>query len=295
MKLRNASENYVVPPVGRYKFKITASEATQAQSSGAPMIKITGEIREPQQYAGAQFFDNMITDESFKGSGFGKKKLRGLGVPVDSEQEIPDGQIAQHLLGLEGWVDVDHEQIHDKNPSTGEYDVPRWNMENGQRVPANKLVAKGYYTNAVPQTQAPQAQAPQFAAPQAPQGAPQFGAPQMGAPAGAPTFAGGFPAAPGGYPAQGAPQFAPQAPQGAPQQGWTPPGAAIAPQGAPQGYAGAPGAPQGYGAPQFGAPNGSQPAQGGLPWAQPPQGQAPQAEAGAGGGTGGGRGRKKAS
>jgi hypothetical protein len=275
MKLRNASENYVVPPVGRYKAKIMAAEtAISGSGSGAPMIKITGEIREPTQYAGAQFFDNMITDAGYKGAGFGKKKLRGLGVPVDSEEEIQDSQIAANLLGLECWVDLDHEQINDKNPSTGEYDVPRFNMENGQRIPAMKLVPKGYYMSNVGVGAAPQQ-------PQQPQ-APQGFAPAPGFP-GAPQAPQGF--APGGYPGTGAPQgFAPGAPAG-----WTPPGAPQAPQGAPQGV------PQGYapqGAPQGFAPQGY-PAQNGtppaapLPWAQPPQGgQAPQAEAGAGGGRG---------
>lgn len=260
MKLRNASENYIVPPVGRYKFKITASEATNAQSSGAPMIKITGEIREPADYAGAQFFDNMITDEGFKGAGFGKKKLRGLGIPVDSEQEIADAQIATHLLGLEGWVDVDHEQINDKGPS-GEYDQPRWNMENGVRVAANKLVPKGYYTHNVQAApQAPQAQAPvqQLQAPQ-----PQFA--QQPAPA----FAGGFPANPGGFPVAQAPAFAPQAlPQAQAPQGWVPPAGAAAPQA--QGFQGFPGAPAGL--PANGAPAAAP-----LPWAQVPQ-AAPAAE-----------------
>ncbi len=284
MKLRNASENYVVPPIGRYKFKIVATEAANAKSSGAPMIKITGELREPAQFAGAQFFDNMITDDAFGGAGFGKKKLRGLGINVDSEVEVPDAQIANQLLGLEGWVDVDHEQINDKNPSSGAYDVPRFNMENGQRVPANKLVPKGYYTHNVGAQPSAQAQAPQTFVPQA--------QPQLQGYA--PQAQGGFQGAPQGFaPPQG--QFVPQgyAPQGpTAQQGWAPPADQGQFQQAPQGYA-----PQGNLAPQGGfpgfpqAPNGSGPAQGGLPWAQPPQAQQAQPEAGAA--TGGGKRGKK--
>lgn len=288
MKLANANENYIVPPIGRYKSKIVAAEATTAKSSGAPMIKITGEIREPQEYAGAQFFDNMITDESFKGSGFGKKKLRGLGVPVDSAQEIPDSQIAAGLLGLEVYVDVDHEQIMDESVSgSGDYNKPRTQMENGRQVPAMKLVPKGYYTHAVQQgggtggppnfqqpgqfQQPPQQQ--QFQAPpqqqfQQPQ-QPQFGAPQGGwqQPQGVPQPQFGFP----GAQPQVQQQF--QQPQGqVPQQQFQ--------QQPPQQQ-------------QFQAPpqnNGAPPPQQ-LPWAQqPPPQQAPQQEAGAGGGGGG---RKK--
>jgi hypothetical protein len=292
MFLRNTSENFVVPPIGRYKAKITAAEGTvtgnSSKTPGAPMIKITGEIREPIEYASAQFYDNFLTDEriSARGAGIAKKKLRGLGVNVDSEVEVSDQQIVAHLLGLECWVDLDHEQIKDKNPATEEYDQPRFNMENGQRVPAMKLVAKGYYSSNVGVQTAPQGQqhAPQ-GFPQPPQGfAPVPQAPQGFAPQG---YA---PGAPAGY---AAPQM-PQAPQGfAPgaPAGWTPPGQVAAPQGIPQGipqgYAPgfAPGAPAPGYAPGFAPPVNGSPAAAPLPWAQPPQG-APQAEANAGGGRG---------
>lgn len=283
MKLANANENYIVPPIGRYKAKIMASEATAAKSSGAPMIKITGEVREPAEYAGAQFFDNMITDESFKGSGFGKKKLRGLGVNVDSQVEIPDSQIAAQLLGLEVYVDLDHEQIMDDD-GTGNYTKPRFNMENGKQVPANKLVPKGYYTHAVQQAPVsgglPQATQGGFQAPQGFQGAPQGfqqpQAPQFGAPQG------GWQQPPQGF------QQPQQVQQPVPQQQQF--------QGPPQPQFGFPGVPQGQvPQPQFQqpqqqfqpGPNGAQPPQQ-LPWAQQPQQQPqqPQAEAGAGGGGG---------
>ena len=146
MKLANAKENFVIPPIGRHPFRIVKTEtAISTSGTGAPMIKIVGEVR-GEEYGGAQFYDNMITDDAFKGAGFGKKKLRGLGVNVDSTVEISDQEIANNLLGLEGFVDLDHEQIMDESvKKSGNYDTPRWNMENGVRVPANKLVVKAYY------------------------------------------------------------------------------------------------------------------------------------------------------
>lgn len=228
MKLWQANEagNFQAAPAGRYTAKITATEATHAASSGAPMIKITGEIV-GGEHEGKQFFDNMITDQEYKGAGFGKKKLRGLGVNVDIQQDIPDAQIATELLGRQVMVDLDTEPLMDKNDVTGAYDKPRTTIDakTGVQVQVLKNVAKAYYTQSLGgqqgAVQAQQAAAPQYA--------PQQQAPQ------------GF-----------APQGAPQQFQQQPQQGWAPQGAPVpqqqgyappqgfAPQGAPQGAWGAP-------------------------------------------------------
>lgn len=220
MKLKDQDESgdFVIPPIGRYPFKVIASEAktsairnegTPDQKGGSPMITITGEIRD-ENYAGAQFFDNMITDESFKGAGHGKKKLRGLGVNVDSEVEIPDEQIAADLLDHEGFVDIEHEPMMGKD-GNGQYAVPQFKLVDGKSVPKVKLVAKAYYSADLAVAQAaagstlpaPTAPTTQQAAPQGapagfppPQGFPQPGQPvpmpwaqpgqQAGAPNGAP-------------------------------------------------------------------------------------------------------------
>lgn len=110
MKLRNAVEMYEAAPKGRYKVKIVAAE-TQISAKGSPMIKLSVEIREGD-HAGKSCFDYMITDDSFKGAGMAKIKLRGLGVDVDNEQT--DEAVCGQLLGREVMADLDVEQAQTK-------------------------------------------------------------------------------------------------------------------------------------------------------------------------------------
>lgn len=143
--MSKARESMPCPPPATYKARITSAEATTSQSSGTAMIKMSGEITEPEQYAGATFFDNILTDGEAKGAGFGKKKLRGLGQDVDTEgYEKPDEQIAQEILGVETYAEFGNEQIYDKNPATDKYDKPRWDVVNGKQIPVMKLVVKNY-------------------------------------------------------------------------------------------------------------------------------------------------------
>lgn len=148
MKLWNAKEGSDAVPPGRYKAKCTAAEAVISKSTAAsPMISFTGEIIEGE-HAGKVFYDNMITDQDFKGSGIGKKKLRGLGIEVDRPNvEIPDEQLAQMLLNRVFLVDLgDEDSMEETVKGSGNFDKPRMTMVNGVQVRQKKNVVKGYDT-----------------------------------------------------------------------------------------------------------------------------------------------------
>ncbi len=256
MKLKNAQEFADAVPAGRYPAQITQAEAT-ISSGGSPMIKLTGALTEGE-YAGRTFYDNMITDDAFKGAGIGKRKLRGLGIgEVDADVEIADVEICQRLLGLNCLVDLVQEQMMEKD-ANGKYTKGKTALDaNGALVKVMKNVPNAYYTTSVGAVaaqapvlhQAPiQAQAPQQFAPPAQFAQPvqqqyvQPTQPQQFAPQ-APVGQGGFAPNPGqGYaqPMQQAPvqQFIPQAQPQYAQPGFAPQQQAVAPwavQGAPQG------------------------------------------------------------
>jgi hypothetical protein len=257
---------------GRYPVTIVTAEEG-VSSKGDPKISLRGTVDGGEEFArdnGVSFFDHLICRGA--SGAYSKKKLRQLGVPVDSDTPISLDQICAHLTGKRIFADLTNEQAFDKGAS-GDYDVPKMVMdENGKEIRAYSTKATAYYLHNVggqlgapaPQVQAPVQQQgftpppPQMQQQQAPQG---FGPP---------------------------PGFAPQA---GPPQGFPVPQtqAAVAPPGFPQ-----MGTPPGF-APQQAAPNGAPPgfpAQGGMPapWAQQAQSSAPQAEAAP---SGGGRGRGK--
>lgn len=192
------------------------------------MLKLDGEIVDPKEHAGATFSDYLITDGSAKGAGMAKKKLRGLGINVDTDEEIPDSLIAQQILGLQIWVEVGNEpQMSESVKGSGVYDKENrvFDANLNKEVTIQKLTVQAYTRHNVgTKATAPtaQAQAPvqqiqhQIAQPT------QY-APQMQAPQGYPQQA---------YPQQYAPQM--QAPQMQAPQGFVP-GQQAAPQNFPQG------------------------------------------------------------
>src|SRR5574342_249836 len=263
MKLWSAKEGFEAAPIARYRCRLVETGTKNAANTNAPMVTWTGEIIEGP-YAGNQFFDNAITDQDFRGSGFGKKKLRGLGVDVDTPNvEVPDQLVAQQLLGRTALVDLDQEPVMDESvPGSGTYDKPRTtvNPKTGQQIPVMKNVGRNYYPDPAAQVvhQVPQLQpAPQQFA-QAPQPQQALQAPQQFAPP------------------QQAPQQMPQQQAYAPP-GWPAPGApqGFAPPQAPQAQQFAPQAPQGWSPPPQGHPAGQLPPQ--QQFAVPPWGQALQA------------------
>lgn len=227
--MKSASEDFIVPPPGRYESEIVAATPDISKKSGAEMIALQVEIKSPEEYAGVTAYDYLITDGGAKGGGFGKKKLRGLGINVDAtDDDIPNAQICDFLLGKRLWVQYGNEQQMGKD-AKGNYTIPEWRTDpqTGKQLPLMKLTVKEYFTHnvggqgqaagiaAVPQAQqitagdVRQVSAGQFQ-PQAPvfQGQPQ------------------------------APQFNPQQPmygQPPPGQGWAPPAGQVVQGGQLQG------------------------------------------------------------
>lgn len=159
--MSKAREFVAPPPIGTYKSRITSAEA-KPSNAGNAMIKISGEVIEPEEYAGAVFFDNILTDGEAKGAGFGKKKLRGFGYDVDTEGfEKPDEEIATEITGVELYIEFGHKQRMAKNPATEKYDIPMFDTVNGKQVPVMQLEVKNYLgsVNTAPATQAPAAPA----------------------------------------------------------------------------------------------------------------------------------------
>lgn len=158
---KNVSDTqYVTPPPGNYRTKIVAA-TDKVSKTGNTMIEIEVEILEPEQFAGASARDWIITDPTAKGASLAKRKLVGLGVDTDSDEEYPDSVLAQRLLGREVWTTFKHEQRMDKD-SNGGYTVPVYEYVNGQQVPKMNLRVEKYggVVNRAPQ--APSAPAQQF-------------------------------------------------------------------------------------------------------------------------------------
>lgn len=200
--MKSAKEYYTPPPKGKHPAIVTLAEATFSKK-GASMIHLTVTLE--GQYAGEQIEDWAITDGAAKGGGIGKAKLRGLGVDVETDAEIPDEQLAQSLLGRKVFVEVDHEAQMRKNEAGELVTATHFDSTTGQTVTLQRAIAKGYSTVNVGAI----AQAPvqQYAPPQQQYAPQQFQQPQF-------------------QPQAQPQQYAPQA-QYAPQQFAPPPGAPV--------------------------------------------------------------------
>ena len=186
--MKSAKEFYSPPPKGKYPAKIVEAEAGFSKKNESHIRAKVELIDGPGK--GEQADTWIGTDGTTRYGGMGKSKLRGLGVPVDSDAEIPDEQICRDILGRNVIVEIDHEPQMSKGPS-GEYDTPAtfFDPTTGVTHQIYKWVIKGFQTvntgaqiahapQQMPQTQ-------QFAPP-APQ---QFVPPQGG-------FVPGVPGAP---------------------------------------------------------------------------------------------------
>jgi len=148
--MKSASEDFIVPPPGRYESEIVGTECKNSKA-GSAMIHLTVEIKSPEEYSGVQAHDYILTDGTSKGAGMGKKKLRGLGINVDAtDDEIPDEQIAAHLLGQRLWVQYGNEQGNEKD-AKGNYTIPMWRTDpkTGVSLPLMKLNVKEYFQHNV--------------------------------------------------------------------------------------------------------------------------------------------------
>lgn len=247
--MASAQEWIQAPPPGRYPIQLDAVEAGFS-SKGESHFKISGAISDGP-FKGASFFSYIGTDGGTKYGAMGKKHLRALGVPVDSDSEIPDTVIAGKLVGLRLMAECGNEQRQKPLAEGSKEMVPQFELDpkTGQKVAVMNLTIIGYIAQPGFRLDFGQGQ-------QQVQGQPQYQAPQGQQAQGGYAPPPGF-APPQGAPAQyGAPQQAPQqnfapVPQGqtgfAPPPGFAPPQAgyvpAVAPtpwNGAPQGGPGAP-------------------------------------------------------
>lgn len=215
--MKSAQENqYVVPPAGTYRTRIVAA-TDKISKSGNTMLEIEIEIVEPANFAGTSVRDWIGTDGTTGFGRVGKKKLRGIGVDVDSsDEEIPDSVLAGQILGREIWTTFKQEQRTEESiKGSGNYDKPMFDFVNGQQVPRMQLRVDSYggVINRAPQAPAQQAPVMQSSPAQQQAFQQQF-APQQAAP----QYPQQAQFAPQGYPQQ-APaqqQVAPQFPQFAP-------------------------------------------------------------------------------
>lgn len=241
--MNHAKEFWDAPPPGTYPAVITTAEPGFT-AKGDPKITITVEFTaETGEFAGTSFTDTLMTDGDKKGAGISKRKLRGLGVDVDSGIEIDDRVICQKITGLHVMAKISNEQLNSKDEA-GNYTKPMTRAdETGKLVPVMRAKGEDYAlvnVGARPATHAGAQVAQQPAQqPQQWQGQPQY-VQQVAQ--------------------QPAPQYV-QQPQYAPQ-----PGAPMQPQFAPQS-----GQPM---QPQFGVP----PGMANPPWGNGAQ-QGPPAEA----------------
>lgn len=264
--MKDAQEYSQAAPPGLYPARIVAADATVSKK-GDSMIHLTAEIIAPSPYAGQQADDYLGTDGTTKFGGVSKGRLRGLGLNVDSNDEIPDAVIAQQLLGRVYNIEFGNEARMKPSVEGGPFDTVLTAVDSrtGQTIQLQKLTIKNYHVpNAQPQQLPPQQQAPQYQQPQqqyAPQPLPQQ---QLG------IALGGAPGFPPGLPLQQAPQYAPQ--PVAPQYAQAP----FQQPGMTQQFA-----PQQQLQPQYQqAPAQGQPMQAQQPWAPPANGaQAPVAPA----------------
>ncbi len=131
-------------PRGRYQVRILEASAGEAKS-GATMIKVQGAI-EGGDYEGVVFFDNLITDPENKGIAFAKSRLRGLGVDVDSEEDLTDEQIAEELTGKLVFADLKTEPRKALDDNGGYTKTVTTTDENGKEVVVMNNVPTAYYT-----------------------------------------------------------------------------------------------------------------------------------------------------
>lgn len=232
--MQSAVDFVQAPPPGRYPITLDAAEAGTS-AKGESHLKISFSVSDGP-YKGASGFHYIGTDGGTKYGAMGKKHLRALGVPVDSDAEIPDSVIAAKLTGLRLLAECGNEP-RQKPVAEGSKEmitVMEFDAKQNKQVAIMNLSLLGYVRE--------------------PGARIDLGLP--GAPAGAPQNVGGYamPLQVQGYPTQ---QGAPSGyPQGGPPPGFAPQGQAQYQQ--PQAQ---------FAPPQFAPPQpGFVPGQAVMPW-----------------------------
>lgn len=201
--MASAQEWIQAPPPGRYNIQIDAAEAGTSKK-GESQIKISFSIADGP-FKGSSGFHHIGTDGGTKYGAMGKKHLRALGAPVDSDAEVPDSIIAGALQGLRLVAECGNEprQKAASDAPNAEM-VTQYEMDpkTGQKIAVQNLTIIGYIREpgarlALPlpgQQMAPNGQQPVAQGGYAPpqqiaQGLPPQFAPQAGVPQGVPQFA----------------------------------------------------------------------------------------------------------
>jgi hypothetical protein len=188
--------------------------------------------------------DYLGTQGGVKGAGMSKAKLRGLGIDVSTDAEVPDEEIAAQLLNRKCIIEIEHENSQRKDDAGNYVNATHFDERTGQTIQLKRARAKGFrMANVGGMAKAPaqMQQAPQ-----------QYAQPVQFAPTAQPPMQ--YAQAPQQQYAAAQPQFAPPVQQyaQAPQQYAQPPFAQQMQQPAPQ--------------PQY-----AQPAQQQMQYAPPPQ------------------------
>lgn len=136
-------------PAARYPIQIDAAEAGLSRK-GESQIKISFSVSDGQ-FKGSSGFHHIGTDGGTKYGAMGKKHLRSLGVPVDSDAEIPDSVIAAKLQGLRLFAECGNEQREKKASDAPDAPlVPQFELDpkTGQKVAVMNLTIIGYVREA---------------------------------------------------------------------------------------------------------------------------------------------------
>jgi hypothetical protein len=160
MKLADAPDvgDFQAAPAGKYRLTCTSAEE-KISKAGAPMIALVWAITDGE-HAGKPVWDYIITDSSFKGAAFGKKKLTELG--IDCSVDCSDADLCGQFLNMEVGAVLGVEQAKDASGT------PKWTADasTGKQKPQTNNKVVTYTTEgAVAQAPAakPVAQAPAHA------------------------------------------------------------------------------------------------------------------------------------
>ena len=155
MKLNNATEFTGPASEGWHPAELSAETgfaktatvaATGAKvSDTAPKLKLTITLTGGDD-RGKVIYDDLLTDDTYKGSGIARAKLRDLGIKeVDQDMEVPDAKLASDLTGRRVFVNLGLQQLTDKDPVTGLWTVPKFFTDkNGVTTASMKNVVNSY-------------------------------------------------------------------------------------------------------------------------------------------------------
>lgn len=164
MKGMASTPDYYVPPAEGPHPATVISATPGLSSKGNTQIAIQVQLDGTTEVIN----DYIGTDGNVKGAGMSKTKLRGLGIDVSSDAEVPDEQVAAQLLNRKCIIEIEHENSQRKDDSGQYVNATHFDERTGQTIQLKRARAKGYrQANVGGMAKAPAQQAPQqFAQPQ---------------------------------------------------------------------------------------------------------------------------------